>query len=137
SSAVPKSFFEPGDELFDEKGRQALVDQALSMSAQPPFMARMQLGMLPRPRVDYGLYLTRFNRVEGVSVGAGVEQDLGGGYLATASGRLSTAGWTPDAEASLTRSNLTSAVSGTVYHRLVSVNDWGNPLSFGSSLSGL
>src|SRR5439155_8486956 len=71
------------------------------------------------------------------SVGAGVEQDLGAGYLATATGRLSTARWAPDAELSLTRSNLTSAVSATAYHRLVSVNDWGNPLSFGSSLSGL
>jgi hypothetical protein len=93
--------------------------------------------MLPKPTVNYGLQLTRFNRVEGLSVGAGVDQELGGGYTASVTGRLSTARLVPDAELSLTRSNLTSAVAATGYHRLVSASDWGNPLSFGSSLSGL
>ncbi|HEY6218979.1 MAG TPA: hypothetical protein VIV65_02910, partial [Gemmatimonadaceae bacterium] len=137
SPSLPKSIFDPGDELFDEKSRQALIDQALSMGAQPPFMARMQLGMLPKPRVNYGLYLTRFNRVEGLSVGAGAEQDLGGGYIASASGRLSTARFAPDFELSMARSNLTSTITGSAYHRLQTASDWGNPLSFGSSLSGL
>jgi hypothetical protein len=137
SKYLPPSIFDPGDELFDEKSRQELMNQALSMSAQAPFLAKMQLRLLPPPRLDYGLYMTRYNRVEGVSVGAGVEQDLGGGYLANLTGRLSTARWSPDLEGSLTRSNLTSAVSATAYHRLESASDWGNPLSFGSSLSGV
>jgi len=137
SKYLPPSIFDPGDELFDEKGRKELIDQALSMGAQPPFLARGELRMLPPPRVNYGLYMTRFNRVEGLSVGAGLEQDLGAGYVAGLTGRLSTARATPDAELSVTRSNLTSAVGATAYHRLVSAGDWGNPLSFGSSLSGM
>ena len=135
SKSLPPSIFDPGDELFDAASRQALIDQALSMGAQPPLTLRLQ--MLPRPTVNYGLQLTRFNRVEGLSVGAGVDEELGGGYAVNATARLSTARWSPDAELSLARSNLTSAIVVTGYHRLASVNDWGNPLSFGSSLSGL
>jgi hypothetical protein len=135
SKDLPASIFDANDELFDATSRKALIDQALSMSAQAPLTLRLQ--MLPRPTVNSGLQLTRFNRVEGLSVGAGLDQELGGGYVANVTGRLSTARWSPDAELSLTRSNLTSAVVFAVYHRLVSASDWGNPLSFGSSVSGL
>ncbi len=135
SKDLPASIFDANDELFDAASRHALINQALSMGAQPPLTLRWQ--MLPRPTVNYGLQLTRFNRVEGLSLGAGVEQELGGGYTVNAVGRLSTARWSPDAELSVKRSNLTSAIIFTGYHRLVSANDWGNPLSFGSSVSGL
>lgn len=135
SKDLPTSIFDPGDELFDEASRKALIDQALSMSAQAPFTLRA--GMLPSPTINYGLQLARFNRVEGVSIGASIDQELGGGYTANVTGRLSTARWSPDAELSLTRSNLTRAMVVSGYHRLVSASDWGNPLSFGSSLSGL
>jgi hypothetical protein len=135
SKDLPPSIFDANDELFDVASRQALIDQALSMAAQPPLTLRLQ--MLPKPTVNYGLQLTRFNRVEGLSVGVGVDQELGGGYMVNATGRLSTARWSPDAELSLTRSNLTSALVFTGYHRLVAASDWGNPLSFGSSVSGL
>ena len=135
SKDLPPSIFDANDELFDAAGRKALIDQALSMSAQAPLTLRLQ--MLPRPTINSGLQLTRFNRVEGLSIGAGLDQELGGGYVANVTGRLSTARWSPDAELSLKRSNLTSAVVFTGYHRLVSASDWGNPLSFGSSVSGL
>src|SRR5258708_287898 len=134
SKDLPASIFDANDELFDAASRHALINQALSMGAQPPLTLRWQ--MLPRPTVNYGLQLTRFNRVEGLSLGAGVQQELGGGYTVNAVGRLSTARWSPDAELSVKRSNLTSAIIFTGYHRLVSANDCGNPLSFGSSVSG-
>jgi hypothetical protein len=135
SKDLPPSIFDPGDELFDEASRKALMDEALSLSAQAPFSLRPR--MLPRPTVNYGLQLTRYNRVEGLSVGLGVDQELGGGYLANITGRVSTATLVPDMEVSLTRSNLTKAVVFNGYHRLNSASDWGNPLSFGSSVSGL
>src|SRR6185369_3210564 len=36
SPDLPKSIYDPGDELFDLKAREALIDEALSMGAQPP-----------------------------------------------------------------------------------------------------
>ena len=35
------------------------------------------------------------------------------------------------------RSNLSQTISVSGYHRLAVANDWGNPLSFGSSFSAL
>jgi hypothetical protein len=43
----------------------------------------------------------------------------------------------PNVEINARRSNLRKTVSVAGYHRLVSANDWGNPLSFGSSFSAL
>lgn len=130
SPELPKSIFDEGEEIFGSKERDALIKEALAMGAQPPFA----IGAIP-PTVKYGLEFTRFNRIEGFSGGALVEQKLGAGYTATLLGRLGHADLEPNGELTLSRSNLSKTIRGRAYNRLVSASDWGNPLSFGSSLS--
>ncbi|HEX7018380.1 MAG TPA: ShlB/FhaC/HecB family hemolysin secretion/activation protein [Gemmatimonadaceae bacterium] len=133
SPDLPPSIFDSGDELFDAKARDALVAEALSLTAQPPLM----LGHLPRPTLDWGLHLMRYNRIEGFSAGARVDQQIGDGYAAQLTARLGVADLEPNAELTLLRTNLSQTVSLTGYNRLVSASDWGRPLSFGSSVSAL
>ena len=97
----------------------------------------IKLSELPKPTFEYGLSLTRYNRIEGFSTGLRAEQQLGAGYTATALGRLGVADREPNAELTFARTNLSKSISVTGYNRLVSADDWGNPLSFGSSMSAL
>lgn len=132
SPELPKSIWDDGEEIFGVKERDALIAEALSLGAQPG------LGLyLTRPKVTFGLEYTRFNRVEGFSTGVKAEQLLGAGYTATAFGRLGHADLEPNFELALSRSNLAKTIRVRGYNRLVAANDWGNPLSFGSSLSAL
>jgi hypothetical protein len=131
SPDLPKSIYDDGEEIFGSKERDALIKEALAMGAQPPF----SLGAIP-PTFKWGLEYTRFNRVEGFSTGALIEQPLGAGYTASLFGRIGHADGEPNGELTLSRSNLITTIRGRVYNRLVSAGDWGNPLSFGSSVSG-
>ena len=135
SADLPPSIYDAGEELFDAKDLADLKAEALSLAAQAPLQFR--LSMLPPPTISYGPALMRYNRVEGFSVGASVEQQLGGGYSGMAVGRLGFADLEPNVELSVARSNLTKTIRFTAYNRLVSASDWGHPLSFGSSFSAL
>jgi hypothetical protein len=135
SPDLPASIYDPGDQLFDLSGRQALIDEALSMGAQPPFTLNPHA--LPHPDWASGLALLRYNRIEGLSAGAEVSQVLGGGYAAQAVGRFGIADRIPNLELSLTRTNLSRSLYATAYKRLVPAGDWGNPLSVGSSVSAV
>jgi hypothetical protein len=135
SADLPGSIFDPGEEVFGAKERDALIKEALSLGAQPPFL--LGSGHLPPPSIKYGAEFVRYNRVEGFSAGAQVEQQLGGGYMARAVGRLGLADFEPNVELTLERTNLEKTYAITGYNRLIAANDWGNPLSFGSSLSAL
>ena len=88
SPDLPGSIYDPGEEIFGAKELDALKAEALSMSAQAPFSFRLRSGLLPPPTFAYGPSMLRYNRVEGLSVGASVEQQFGGGYSGTAVGRL-------------------------------------------------
>ena len=68
------------------------------------------------PTLQYGLSMTRYNRVEGFSTGLRIEQQIGGGYSIAALGRLGFADRIADWEVSLARSNAskTIQVTGTV-----------------------
>ncbi len=131
SPDLPASIYDANEEVFGAEDRHRLIADALSMGAQAP----IGFGVLPQPRLQFGLSMTRYNRVEGFSTGIGVEQQLGGGYVAAALARIGTADREPNAELSLARTNLTTTVRINGYNRLVSANDWGDPLSFGSSVS--
>jgi len=133
SPDLPKSIFDPGEEIFGAKERDALIAQALSLGAQPPFL--LGSGHLPPPTLKYGPEFMRYNRVEGFSIGAQIEQQLGGGYLARGVGRIGLADFEPNVELTVERTNLERTYALTGYNRLVAANDWGNPLSFGSSVS--
>jgi hypothetical protein len=135
SPDLPPSIYDPGEELFGTKDLDALKTEALSLSAQAPL--QFNLSLLPPPTISFGPSLMRYNRVEGFSVGASAEQQLGGGYSVTALGRIGFADLEPNVELTATRTNLTKSVSLSGYNHLVSASDWGHPLSFGSSFSAL
>jgi hypothetical protein len=125
------SIYDPGDELFGAKDREQLV-KSLDLG--------LQAGWGPqRPTIHYGVDrgMVRYNRVEALSVGALVESTLGSGYTVNASARIGVADWQPNAELHLLRSNGDRTYSLGAYRRLNSANDWGDPLSVGSSISAL
>jgi hypothetical protein len=52
-------------------------------------------------------------------------------------GRIGIADRDPNVEVALSRSNLSASVYASAYKRLSVAGDWGNPLSFGSSVSAV
>jgi len=130
SSELPRSIYDDGEILFGKKERDALIEEALTLGAQPDFAPQ-------KPVVTYGLGLTRYNRVEGLSSGIAARQSLGKGYTARASTRIGSADLSPNAELGLTRSDGRRTIGIGAYRRLSSANDWADPFSFGSSLSAL
>ena len=134
SPDLPKSIYDSGDELFSTKQRDEMLAEALSLAAQAPF----SIGSLrPTPTYSFGLPMTRFNRVEGFSTGITADQQLGAGLSVGGTFRFGLADKVPNVELYGRRSNLRKTVGVAAYHKLVSANDWGNPLSFGSSFSAL
>ncbi|MGH7623020.1 MAG: hypothetical protein ACREMU_11820, partial [Gemmatimonadaceae bacterium] len=131
SSEFSKSIYDPGDELFGTKDREQLV-KSLGIGLQP--------GWGPQPAsIHYGVDrgMLRYNRVEALSAGVLVESTLGKGYTANASARIGIADWQPNVEGHLFRSNGDRTYTLGAYRRLNSANDWGDPLSVGSSISSL
>lgn len=135
SPDLPPSIYDAGDEIFSATDRDALIAEARSMGIQPPLL--LGHGALPPPTLAWGAAYMRYNRVEGFSLGGNVTQQIGDGYSASATGRLGWADLEPNLELSVARTNLVRTLRITGYNRLVSANDWGNPLSFGSSVSAL
>jgi hypothetical protein len=125
---LPKSIFDNGDAVFGTADAQEVLTR---LSAAPPPDWSPQ-----PPRLHYGLEdaLIRYNRIEGPSVGLAVTQELGLGLEARAEGRLGFADLVPNGELRLTRSSPVGNIGIGVYHRLDSVNDWGDPFTVGSSL---
>jgi hypothetical protein len=117
--------------LFGTKDREQL-EKSLTFGLQPgwdPQRATIHYG------VDRGML--RYNRVEALSAGVLVESTLGKGYTANASARIGIADWQPNVELHLQRGNGDRTYSLGAYRRLSSANDWGDPLSVGSSISAL
>ncbi|MBA3646354.1 MAG: hypothetical protein H0W63_09270, partial [Gemmatimonadaceae bacterium] len=130
SADLPKSIYDPGDELFGSADRDELIRQALTLGAQA--------GYHPQPpTISYGLSMTRYNRIEGLSSGIGADQVLGNGYTAHAQVRLGLADLSPNGELSLDRSDGRTTVGAGVYRRLAAANDWAGPLGFRGSVSSL
>jgi hypothetical protein len=131
SPELPESIYESTESLFDQGDLEQLVD-ALGIGLQP--------GWNPRPpRLMWGPErgLLRYNRVEGLAAGAGVQQVLGQGYTAEALVRLGVADLQPNAELTLARSNGRQTIQGGIFRRLDAAVDWGNPFGFGASISSL
>lgn len=131
SKEFSPSIYDAGDELFGTRDREEL-EKSLGLGLQPgwdPQRATIHYG------VDRGML--RYNRVEALSAGVLVESTLGKGYTANASARIGIADWQPNLEAHLLRGNGDRTYSLGAYRRLNSANDWGDPLSVGSSISAL
>ncbi|MBK5187935.1 MAG: hypothetical protein JJD97_06790 [Gemmatimonadaceae bacterium] len=131
SKELSPSIYDAGDALFGTKDREQLV-KSLGLG--------LQAGWSPQhPTIHYGVDrgMLRYNRVEALSAGVLVESTLGSGYTASASARIGLADWQPNAEIHLQRSSGERVYSLGAYRRLSSANDWGDPLSVGSSISSL
>jgi hypothetical protein len=131
SPELPGSIYEPGEAIFGTTERDALLEALDDFGLQP--------GWSPQPpTLRSGVDLIRFNRVEGLSVGAEAKSVLGMGYTATAQARIGVSDLVPNAELALERSNGSQTLRGALFHRLgVANDDWGSPLSFGASLASL
>jgi len=92
-----------------------------------------------RPRFAWGLQrgMLRYNRVEGLSVGATATVPFSPATSMTLEARVGTASRTLDGTAELARGTEDRRWSLEGYRRLESMADWSNPFSFGSSLDAL
>lgn len=129
SPDLPASIYDANDELFGASERADLM-KALTFGLQPGWGPQM-------PELGYGLAQTRYNRVEGLSTSLTATSALGKGFTASLEARGSFADRQLNGEAALWRSNGRSELRASVYRRLQASDDWGNPLSFGASLSSL
>ena len=126
SKELPPSIYDEGEEVAGGAEMDALVAQALSMGAQAAFAPQVPTFAVDRPR---------YNRIEALSVGARADEILGAGYSLHGDARIGVADLEPNVELTGSRSDLRRTLSVTAYNRLVSAGDWGDPLSFGSSIS--
>ncbi len=116
SSTLPKSIYDTPDSLFGDKDIDALVASTLSLQRQAG-----GVGFAP-PVVQFGLPLTRYNRVEGFSTGIRVDEDMGSGYAGHAIARLGIRSLA-DGELGVARTNGRETYTVNVYRRLNSAND--------------
>ena len=129
SKELPESPYDANEAVFSQRDADALAS-SLGLSLQPAFG--------PQPlQLDYSINQQRYNRVEGLSLGTEVTWPLGAGYTASGQARIAVADWQPNGEVRLARSNGRTTVQGAVFRRLSVANDFGDPLSVGSSLATL
>ena len=129
SPALSESIFEAGDDPLTEADVR-MLERALGMGSQAALSPT-------RPTFGYGVDLIRYNRVEGLSVGAELRQQFGAGFAGQLVGRIGVADLHPRGELLLTRSDAFRTIGLGAYERLGVANDWGNPLGFGASLNAL
>jgi len=129
SPELPKSIYDPGEEVFGSAERESLV-KSLGFGLQPAWGPQ-------KPLFEYGLSQTRYNRVEGFGTGITATSVLGKGYTGVLGVRASLADKQLNGDFTLSRTNGRSTVRATVYRRLDVATDWGTPLSFGASLASL
>lgn len=130
SPELPASPYDEGEDIFSSTELDELKERALGIAAQAGY-ARSPV------QLKYGLGMTRYNRIEGLSTAIAAAQSLGGGYTAHATARLGLADLQPNAELGLVRTNGRTDVGVGIYRRLAAANDWGDPLAFGNSVSAL
>lgn len=128
SADLPKSIYDDGEEVMDERQRDELLS-ALGLGLQTPWNP----GVPVKPY--WGWNLLRYNRVEGLSSAVGARWTPGAGWGVDGQVRLGVADLEPNAELRVTRSNSRTTLGVGAYRRLVAANDRGDPLSFGASLA--
>ena len=133
SADLPPSIYESSDVLFGATDREELRQWAMSIEAQG------EEGKRPPPTILYGIGggLTRYNRVEGLSLGMRADQRLNRGYAAHALARFGFADLHPGGEIGISQTNPIRTWDLTAYHRLAVAGDYGDPFTLGASLSAL
>lgn len=129
SAELPPSIYDTGEETFGVNQRDELI-KSLTFGLQPAWAPQP-------PKVEYGLAYTRFNRIEGFSTAAALKHTLGSGYAAELGLRGSFADKQLNGDLTFMRSNGRRNLRATAYRRLAVSSDFGEPLSFGSSLATL
>ncbi|QJR37622.1 hypothetical protein [Gemmatimonas groenlandica] len=129
SPALPPDQAPDTADLFGATARAELIAQVMSMQVQPLFAPQ-------RPTLHAGSGLLRYNRIEGLSVGVELRQQLGAGYSSTLSGRLGVADLVPNTSLALQRTDLQHTWTIAGYRELTAVGE-DAPLSAGSSLGAL
>ena len=135
SPALGGSIYDKGEALFTETDFSRLrseVQGALAMDRQAKWD--------PQPSVvtwGWKKGTTRYNRIEGLSIGAIVERTLGNGYATEYAGRIGLADLQPNGEATLKRTNVRSEWRATGFRRLAASNEWGDPFGLGPSAVAL
>jgi hypothetical protein len=130
SPDLPASAFESDEAVLGTAERDALL-KALDFALQPGWGPQ-------RPALHTGLDLLRYNRIEGLSLGASATSALGRGYSAQLLARIGTADRVPNAELALARDDGRTRRRFGAFHRLgVANDDWGAPLSLGASVANL
>jgi hypothetical protein len=135
SPALSGSIYDDGEALFTETDFAKLrrdVEGALAIDRQAKWN--------PQPVVvtwGWKRGMARFNRVEGLSLGALAERSLGNGYGVEYSARLGLADLQPNAEVTFSRTNIRSEWRATAFRRLTAANEWGNPFAIGPSTVAL
>ena len=130
SPALPPSIFDPSDELFGAREREEL-EKELDWTLQPEWSPRaIDLSLLERG-------MLRYNRVEGLSAGGAISQELGAGLSWRAAGRIGHADLEPNVDLRLTRGDAARGISLGAYRRLAVIDDWGAPLGLGNSANAL
>jgi hypothetical protein len=128
--ALPKSIYDPGEELFGAREREEL-ERELGPGLQPEWSPQaIDLSFLERG-------MLRYNRVEGLSVGGAISQELGQGLSWRAAGRIGHGDLEPNIDLRLTRGDATRGIALGAYRRLAVVDDWGSPLGLGNSVNAL
>jgi len=126
STLLPPPFGAANDSLISAGEMDELTRAVGKLPAAP-----WQFGARP-PR--WGL--ARFNRVEGLSLGARGDVDLGRLRL-DATARIALADGEPDLEAGLLRENASTRVRVAGYYRLTAVDPTARSLGIGNSLNAL
>ena len=130
SPALPPSIFDKSDELFGAAERQEL-EKELDWKLTPEWSPRaMDFSFLERG-------MLRYNRIEGLSAGGAITQELGAGMSWRAAGRIGVADLEPNVDLRITRGDAVRGISLGAYRRLSVVDDWGAPLGLGNSLNAL
>jgi hypothetical protein len=132
-ATLPGSIYAPGEDLFPNTDFEALrrdAESALAIDKQAAWNPQ-------RPKLHYGLDagMLRFNKIEGLSPGIGVDREMGQGYNAGGLARIGFADRQPLAEAYLQRGNVSTSIRATAYRRLDVANDWGNPMGLGAAIA--
>ena len=129
SPELPASIYDENEAMLSADDLEK-VQRMIGLGAQAGFDPQ-------RPELYYGPGhgLLRYNRIEGLSGGAGVRAELGAGLAFDARAQIGLADQEPNGELGISRSDGERTLRIAGYRRLAVANDWGTPLSFGASLN--
>lgn len=130
SSMLSPAPLAAGEALLTEAELESIVARLEQLPGAPWQLAR------PRFSGPFGGGLARYNRVEGLSLGAGLDVDLGR-IQAGADARIGTADLEPNGEVRIARDGMRTHLQLAGYRRLVSMDPEARPFTLAASLSSL